>query len=47
MYMPPAGVSGDNALMIALVGALSTPTALPRAISVTQNTLTADGNLSF
>jgi N6-L-threonylcarbamoyladenine synthase len=45
IYMPPAGVSGDNALMIALAGALST--ASEEAFDATSDILQADGNLSF
>ncbi len=45
IYMPPLGVSGDNALMIALAGALSG--ASEKAFDATSDILQADGNLSF
>lgn len=42
LYLPPAGVSGDNALMIALAAAVS-----PQSKPLTEDTLRAHGNLSL
>jgi len=47
IYMPPTGVSGDNALMIALAGSLDDRDDLSSNNIETIETLRAEGNLSF
>lgn len=46
ILLPPPGISGDNAVMIALAGALSTATPItPEQIRTSPKALVAEGNL--